>query len=469
MNNKYLIKKVIREIILLLIASILLAGTSLAAEFYLWAGENTKTMPDGEVIPMWGFALDPDNDLATLDGNVTVPGPILEIPPGDLNLTIHLYNDLAVPVSIVIPGQIATMTPVRNLDGRVRSFTHETDPNEIGIYTWSNLKPGTYLYHSGTHPAVQVQMGLYGGLKVDAAVGKAYNDGTNPYIDSNYSQDAIFMFSEIDPTLHAAVKNGDYGDPDKGPTSTIDYNPKYFLINGSPLDPNFIDPNQVKVSDQDRVLIRFLNAGLENHVPVLQGLYMSVIAEDGNLLPYPKEQYSLLLPAGKTMDAIIDKPTEDTYPIYDRRLRLTNAAKSPGGMLAYLKVIDPPAVPTPTSAPVAKGKSTCLMRARRAPATRTRKINQVRKAGTDTLTITMAKYKVLTKRLYVKVNYKTYGVQPPLMVIANYKDKSPVTLGTMKYDIRRDEFWKIFKIDRNPESITVTNGAESDTKQIPFP
>ena len=27
------------------------------------------------------------------------------------------------------------------------------------------MKPGTYLYQSGTHPQVQVQMGLYGGVK----------------------------------------------------------------------------------------------------------------------------------------------------------------------------------------------------------------------------------------------------------------------------------------------------------------
>ena len=41
-----------------------------------------------------------------------------------------------------------------------------------GIYSWTNMKPGTYLYQSGTHPQVQVQMGLYGGVKKDFATGR---------------------------------------------------------------------------------------------------------------------------------------------------------------------------------------------------------------------------------------------------------------------------------------------------------
>ena len=87
-----------------------------------------------------------------------------------------------------------------------------------------------------------------------------------------------------------------------------------------------------------QVLIRFVNAGLETHVPVLQGLYMNVVAEDGHKYRYDREQYSLILPAHKTKDAIIIPTAAGTYPVYDRRLRLTNAGASPGGMLTYLNV-----------------------------------------------------------------------------------------------------------------------------------
>ena len=66
---------------------------------------------------------------------------------------------------------------------------------------------------------------------------------------------------------------------------------------------------------------------------------MTVIAEDGNLYPYSKQQYSLLLPAGKTMDAILVLPAQAGYvPVFDRSLNLTNAAASPGGARVYLQV-----------------------------------------------------------------------------------------------------------------------------------
>jgi hypothetical protein len=73
--------------------------------------------------------------------------------------------------------------------------------------------------------------------------------------------------------------------------------------------------------------------------PTLQNQSMTIIAEDGNVLPHSKVQYSTLLPAGKTLDAIVNMPATPSYiPIYDRSLNLTNAASSPGGDLVYLQV-----------------------------------------------------------------------------------------------------------------------------------
>lgn len=107
------------------VAFALLSGasaTTLAAEYWLCTAITTKVMPDtGEVVVMWGYAQDNDNNLANGCGNaVTIPGPLLTVLPGDTALTVHLRNGLAEPVSIVVPGQLASMTPVRNADGRMR-------------------------------------------------------------------------------------------------------------------------------------------------------------------------------------------------------------------------------------------------------------------------------------------------------------------------------------------------------------
>ena len=277
-----------------------------AVEYFLRADVTTVTMSDGRNVTMWGFALDPD--FATESGTVMVPGPVLTVPPGDSSLVIHMNNNLTtgnigftgVPVSVVIPGQITAMTPQRfwgghaHYPGRIRNQTHDTPPGNVTPvdYVWTNLKPGTYMYHSGSHMALQVQMGLYGCMKKDEASGEAYPDVF-------YDDDLILFYSEVDADFHDTVAAGDFG-PTGTVTSTIDYIPRYFLVNGDPC-------GVILSGDQgDDLLIRFLNAGLNTHVPVLQGLHMRVIAENGNAYPYERQQYSLVMPALNTKDTIIN-------------------------------------------------------------------------------------------------------------------------------------------------------------------
>ena len=198
-------------IFILAVAILFLQPSScFAAVFYLRAEQFTKTMPDGEVVTMWGFAPDVDNNFIA-DTNATVPGPSLSMDTDDPNIIIHLKNNLSDPISIVIPGLATTMNPVFFTDStgrrRVQSFTHETLPNTVGTYTWNNLKNGCFIYQSGTHPAVQVQMGLYGGLKMEAVV-------DTPYTGVTVDSEVDILFSEIDPALHEAVATGKYGSAD---------------------------------------------------------------------------------------------------------------------------------------------------------------------------------------------------------------------------------------------------------------
>ncbi len=331
----------------------LLAGTSAALDVYLAAKAFNKTIVlNGQgaaaVVPMWGFVQDADSDLSTDGGETpTAPGPMITVPASDPVLNIHLRNDLPEPISVVIPGQAASLAPTRLPDGRVRSFTYETAPGAVGTYTW-NLRPGTYLYQSGTHPAVQVQMGLYGCVKKDFSAGQAYAGPSTAY-----DNEVVLLYSEIDPALHAAVANGTYGT--QAYPSPIQYAPRYFLVNGDPY------PAAEPIADHaltsgERVLLRFLNAGLESRVPTLQNLFVRVVAEDGHAYLYPKEQYSVLLAAGKTVDALLAAPASAgavSYPIYDRRLGLTNGTTAPGGMLAFLEI--GPGGPADTFGPVTSG------------------------------------------------------------------------------------------------------------------
>lgn len=319
---------------------VMVGATASAAEYWLCAGTTAKTMPDtGEVISMWGYANDDDGDLSNGCGNpIEAPGPALRVLPGDTSLTLHLRNDLGVATSLVIPGQKTTMTPVMFTDGegrqRVRSFTHETAAGATGTYSWSGLKPGTFLYQSGTHPAVQVQMGLYGSMIRDAAVDTAYTGLT-------YDKEVVMLYSEIDPALHAAVTGGAYGTP--AYPSTVLYHPRYFLINGEPYSVGQPPIDSLLVGES--VLVRLLNAGLRSQVPTFPS-HVRMVAEDGNPYPYAREQYSVLLAAGQTRDAMLTPVSAGSYAIYDSRFALANGNNAQGGMMAFLAVAGVGGAPT---------------------------------------------------------------------------------------------------------------------------
>jgi FtsP/CotA-like multicopper oxidase with cupredoxin domain len=345
-----------------LIVLALAAGPAFAATYTLRAGVTEVTMPGSTTpIPMWGFALvsyDIGGGEVPGDNIVTVPGPKLIVPAGQ-GLTVYLLNDLPNPASIIIPGQWPPLTApdaagplvTRNASGRIQSFTHETPASAAGVpggpvaYVWNSIEPGTYLYHSGTHPAVQVQMGLYGAITKNQVEATATTPA-EAYFGRPFDEEAVFLYSEIDPALHAAVAEGRYGYDPAQPdnvTSTLEYHPKYFLVNGSAADP--VMP-AASTSEGNIMLLRFLNAGLADHAPQVLGPHLNVIAEDGKQHLFPRQRFTLLLPAGKTMDALLEAPAAGKVPIFDRRLARSNAADVLGAMYAYLDVL-----PVPPGAP----------------------------------------------------------------------------------------------------------------------
>jgi len=186
------------RVVLLALAAVavLSSGATAQTAVGLIAAPAAKViaLPNGgsTSVPVWAFALDGEdrnfngvldagedlNGNGILDGpngvldageTPSVPGPRITVPAGTSALTIRLKNLLAEPVSIVIPGQRASGAPVRDAGGRVVSMAPEAAPSGEYTYTFNNLKPGTFLYQSGSHPAVQVQMGLYGALTANLA------------------------------------------------------------------------------------------------------------------------------------------------------------------------------------------------------------------------------------------------------------------------------------------------------------
>jgi len=290
-----------------------------AVEIVLCAKAGSVTMPDGTVVPIWGFVRQPAGvDCDDLSVVAEAPGPLLEVNAGD-QVTITLHNTLDEPVSILLPGQ--NMAP----DYR------GAPPGGSTTISFVAQNPGTYLYESGVNPQKQVQMGLFGVLVVRArTAGQAYDDADGR---SAYDTEALLVLSEIDPALHEAVAAGQSYDLSQ-------YAPRYTLVNGQA----FPRTEAIPAAAGDRVLCRYVNAGTQPQVMTVLGAEQTVIAHDGYPLNYSHAGYSQLIAPGEVFDAIVtvppDAPEGTRIPLYARSRALHTYASDvfPGGMLTFIVV-----------------------------------------------------------------------------------------------------------------------------------
>jgi Bacterial Ig domain len=328
------------------------AGNTFALDVFLRTGTYVKTLPDNATVTMWGYAQ--DTSATAADGVLSSPGPVITVPAADTALNIILINGLGVPTSLVVPGQNIEMVPVfsksdgsvctfgpADRDCRVRSFAKEAAPGTSNtVYSYTSVKPGTFLYQSGTTPQIQVQMGLYGALKHDAPL---VGSVKNAYAGVAYDQDLVLLYSEIDKAMHDQIDAGGGALA----SSTLNYDPKYFLVNGQSYSSATPPPiTELGAAAVNGVLIRLLNAGLRTRVPTFSNGHWFAIAEDGNPYRNSKEQYTAFLPAGKTTDVWFapiasrsNAAVTSTFTVFDRRLGLSNNnADTAGGMLTKFSV-----------------------------------------------------------------------------------------------------------------------------------
>ena len=267
-------------------------------------------------------------------GGLGVPGvPTTTMSPSHANTqacATWFIASGATPPSTACPGpQTGSGTPPTQAN-RVQSMAQEVTAGATTAtpLTWANLKPGTYLLESGTHPSIQVPMGLIGMLVVTTAPsgatpGTAYPAGAATAIAAalpavQYNAEVPLEFSEIDPVQNKEVDvavrtagfsetmvwsglpiNQNTGQPGCGnPSSTtyhqcyppaVNYTPFYFLINGVAFDKDTTNrgplqslfaatagvtgtpPTSVTTGITGTILVRLVNAGLFMHVPSIVG------------------------------------------------------------------------------------------------------------------------------------------------------------------------------------------------------
>ena len=258
--------------------------TPTTGAFNLTAKTGMIASDDGGSIFMWGFA----------DGNAQMqyPGPTLIVNQND-NVTVNLTNQLTVPVSIVFPGQAgvnAAMVPPGI--GNLGLLTLEANPGETVQYTFTASQPGTYTYHSGTRPELQVEMGRVGALIVRPSFTPPVGFAGCGYghQDSCFHHEYLHVLSEIDPQIHRLVQQGRMSEVDN--TRAF---PVHWFINGrsgfdtvAPTNSKFL-PRQpysalVRAHPGDTILLRIIGATRDLHPHHLHGNHHRVIARDSRLL-----------------------------------------------------------------------------------------------------------------------------------------------------------------------------------------
>src|SRR5205085_9845010 len=88
-------------------------------------------------------------------------------------------------------------------NGCTSGATCGSSTTPLPTLTWANLRPGTYLLESGTHPSIQGSMGLFGILVVTSAP-TASGPGT-AYPGVAYDAEVPLVLSEIDPVQNMEV------------------------------------------------------------------------------------------------------------------------------------------------------------------------------------------------------------------------------------------------------------------------
>jgi len=242
--------------------------------FGLTASAGHIDTPDGDSLLVWGYGV--------TGGPIgfQYPGPNLIVNQGD-EVVITLTNSLPVPTSIVFPGH-----------GKVTASAPEAAPLVGTVqYRFTASHPGTYMYHSGTRPDLQIEMGLLGAIIVrPSGFDPALNRKAYGHAGSAYDHEYLFLLTEMDPRVHNLVDFGGLDLVDNTKHHTV-----LWFINGrNALDTMLMDftpskPHQpyssmARMHPGEKVLMRIIGAGRELHPFHHHGNHAALIARDGRVL-----------------------------------------------------------------------------------------------------------------------------------------------------------------------------------------
>lgn len=215
-----------------------------------------------QVVPQWEYAPGEYAEAWTYNG--VTPGPEIRVTEGD-TVRIEVTNEMHESTAVHWHG---LMLP-NDMDGVPFITQPPIKPGETFVYEFPIREgnAGSHMYHSHHNSAEQVTKGLLGAFIVEPK-----DPSSRPAFDREYTM---------------VLNDGPIGG---------------FTINGK----GFPATQPIVAKQGEKVLVRYMNEGLMIHPMHLHGMPMTVIAQDGYLLPQPYMCDTLNIAPGQRFEALID-------------------------------------------------------------------------------------------------------------------------------------------------------------------
>ena len=295
--------------------------------------------------------------------NGSLPSPTLRWREGD-TVTIRVTNRLAEDTSIHWHGILLPF----QMDGVPGISFKGIAPGETFTYRFKVAQTGTYWYHS--HSGMQEQLGMYGTIIIDPAIGTAdpirvdrdYVVQLSDWTDEdpmrvfeklkmqsdyyNYNQPtAVDFFRDVakEGLSEALDKRQMWNQMRMNPTDLADISAftYTYLMNGTTPAGNWTGIFR----PGEKVRLRFINAGAMTFFDVrIPGLKMTVVQADGqNVEPVTVDE--IRIGVAETYDVIVT-PDEGAYTIFaqsmDRTGYVRGTLATRAGMTAAVPVPEKP-------------------------------------------------------------------------------------------------------------------------------
>jgi manganese oxidase len=264
-------------------------------KFDLVAAPGYLSTPEGNSLYFWGYG----------EKAAQYSGPTLIVNQDD-EVTVTLVNNLPVKTSITFPGQ-SGVTAEGGSSGLLTQEAGAAGLDGTGggsvTYKFKATQPGTFMYQSGTQPDLQIEMGMVGALIV-RPTGFATDRRAYGHADSAFDHEYLFLLSDMDDKIHNAVElqvQAATTVPAAGLPIIVDMSIRfavYWFMNGR-CGPDTLLPanyNSLPVQPYDcfplfhpgeRILMRVIGAGSDEHPLHHHGNHARMIAQDGRLLQSP--------------------------------------------------------------------------------------------------------------------------------------------------------------------------------------